>query len=364
MKPIAPHLALLAALFSTNLMHRNNAAASDVGFIQSQMRTQGTGALVQSSADKVRFYTYDQALAIIAFSHAGEFQSAKKIAQGMCNVQRTDGAWIFSYPAEPTIHDRSGAQAWMVLALNQYESLSGDKSFSKSRDQAARFLRRQIQQKDGNTVVRFSSTKDPTLSYDTTTIVSTEHMIDSIAALESLPNPLSKEDEALVKNLRRTLKAFWIGERYAAGSSLNGKLNRGEIYLDTQAWAALLPWDDSEKSRIAAGLHYNCRNFKTKYGYKESIHGSQKHDQDFAWLEGTHFMRVALQFRGEDTHQECAAEFVQANLTGKKGIPYSVGGLKHGLSESESIASTAWKFFADQNINPMQLPKKSVISSL
>lgn len=365
MKPIAAHQALLAVLLTFATTHCINAGASDLTFLKAQLRSQSIGALAQSSPDKIRFYTYDQALAIIAFTTSGDFSSAKKIARAMQSLQRQDGAWVFSYPAEPAIHDRTGANAWMLLALNQYESLSGDQTFNSTRNRAVDFLKRQIRNVSGRTVVRFSSTRDPDLTYDTTEVTSTEHLIDTIAAFESLPEKHPDRDSKLISDLRNSLKDSWIGERLVAGGNLRGEINKTETYLDTQAWAALLPWEPNEHKRIDAGLTFNCRNLRTHLGYKESLNGGQRHDENFAWLEGTHFMRVALTVRGIDSAKECATQNPQPNTSSASaGVPYSIGGMKHGLSESESIAASAWKFFADQKINPMQVPKKSVISSL
>ncbi len=365
MKPIAAHQALLAVFLGLSITHRISAGASELTFLKSQLRTQSVGALAQTSPDKIRFYTYDQALAIIAFTFAHDFVSAKRVARAMQDLQRHDGAWVFSYPAEPTIHDRSGANAWMVLALNQYESESRDTSFARTRNRAIEFLNRQIRVISGKPTIRFTSTRDEALAYDSTEITSTEHLIDTIAAFESLPEAHPLKDTALIAGLRETLKSSWLGEKLAAGGNLRGETNRGETYLDTQAWAALLPWEESEHKRIDAGLVFNCKNLKTKIGYKESLNGGQRHDQNYAWLEGTHFMRLALLVRRVEKVDECTAgPFVDPKSSNTSGVPYSIGGLKHGLSESESIAATAWKFFADQGVNPMQLLKKSIISSL
>ena len=84
-------------------------------------------SLVLSYQGLHRAFLYDQALAVIAFSQAGERQAAQKILDALGRLQSNDGSWAFQYledgermePAEKKTSP-SGAIAWVAMAIEAY----------------------------------------------------------------------------------------------------------------------------------------------------------------------------------------------------------------------------------------------------
>ena len=54
-------------------------------------------ALIKSFSEHTQSYIYDQALAIITFTKAGEKATARKLLKGLESVQMDDGSLYFSY---------------------------------------------------------------------------------------------------------------------------------------------------------------------------------------------------------------------------------------------------------------------------
>lgn len=53
---------------------------------------QGKGALIKSFTHNEQSYIYDQALAIIAFSHAKDQANADRLIEGLAQLQNADGS--------------------------------------------------------------------------------------------------------------------------------------------------------------------------------------------------------------------------------------------------------------------------------
>ena len=70
-----------------------------------------------------RSYTYDQAVAILAFLAAGDPGTAARLAAALAARQQADGAWAFSFHQLQTAgwdpYFRSGAVAWAAYALQK-----------------------------------------------------------------------------------------------------------------------------------------------------------------------------------------------------------------------------------------------------
>lgn len=184
-----------------------------------QDNSKTTRSLVQSHSNRERYYTYDQALAVIALSKNKEnWSSAKNILTGMQKIQEPDGSWVFSFPKEPSIHSRLGSIAWMILAINHYEKKTNDLSFSQSRQRALDFIISNSFTIPGWEGPRFSNIDAPETTWNETEILSVEHLIDTIAAIETLPEALKIKNSALLKKYQATLRRHWLGNRFASGS--------------------------------------------------------------------------------------------------------------------------------------------------
>lgn len=133
------------------------------------------------------------------------------------------------------------------------------------------------------------------------------------------------------------------------------------MYLDTQAWGSLLKWNPKDYAWIHEGLKFNCKEFSRPSGFYEAKEKEQIRKQDFAWLEGSYSMVLALKVnqtkclnRGPASLSQDLQKYQDSN----GGVPYSVNlpdSNSNRFSDSLSIASTSWKYFSDQEVNPFQI---------
>lgn len=78
-------------------------------------------------------HTYDQALALLAFSHAGRWAEADDLVLALSTTQNVDGSWHKSYQCDstatppPCVHCElwEGDIAWAIYALGRYHALGG-----------------------------------------------------------------------------------------------------------------------------------------------------------------------------------------------------------------------------------------------
>jgi len=342
----------LSALFlGAILTHSIGYGASELDFLKLQLHKQDVGSLAQSYAGSDRFYTYDQALAVLTFTQSGDQDSAHQILSAMKSLQAKDGSWIFSYPAHENILPRSGSIAWMVIAINHYSAKYKSHEFDSTRDLAIHYFEQNSFQENDFFGPKFSNVNEPNSTWDKTQVLSVEHLIDWIAAFDTLPGDVKQAHADQAERMRKTLLNHWVGEHFAPGSIVSTKkMNFEETYLDTQAWAALLKWKKTDQNWIHKGLAFNCRTFLKRNGFQESL--AQQSNPEFAWMEGTFMMDLALKTQ----RVSCPSRAPAAILSEPNGgVPYSIQGQSFQFSEKSSVAATAWKYFSSTAFNPFQL---------
>ena len=92
-------------------------------------------------------YTYDQALAIIAFTEANEIQKAKNILNKMQTLHLPSGAWYQCYNSANGNLGNAGCNyyptgdiSWIIMAINFYETHTGDNNYSQTAAKALNYL--------------------------------------------------------------------------------------------------------------------------------------------------------------------------------------------------------------------------------
>ena len=92
-------------------------------------------------------YTYDQALAIIAFTESGEIEKAIDVLDKMDSLQLSNGAWYQCYNAATGAIGHSGCNyypvgdiSWIVMAINYYEVITADFTYSDIAGEALAYL--------------------------------------------------------------------------------------------------------------------------------------------------------------------------------------------------------------------------------
>jgi hypothetical protein len=106
------------------------ASSAAVQWLASQQ--QGTGLLKSWAEESIcTAHVYDQALALIAFSHEGRWLEADDIVAALVKAQNPDGSWYKSYNCSDTnlpcvhCHKWEGDIAWAIYALGRYQALGG-----------------------------------------------------------------------------------------------------------------------------------------------------------------------------------------------------------------------------------------------
>jgi hypothetical protein len=106
------------------------ASTSAAGWLAAQQ--QETGLLKSWLEEPMcTAHTYDQALALIVFSHEGMWPEADALVEALVQAQNADGSWYkshdCSHPGLPCVHCHKweGDIAWAIYALGRYQALGG-----------------------------------------------------------------------------------------------------------------------------------------------------------------------------------------------------------------------------------------------
>lgn len=175
-------------------------------------------------------FTYDQALAIQAYSNFSDFERAKKLLDFFKKkAKRQEGMFLNAYyvndgtPCEYIIH--SGPNIWLGIAIIQYTHRAKDKSYLELAEELARaIISLQSQDREGG--IRGG----PTIKW-----FATEHNLDAYAFFKMLykttakPVYLEAQDKAL----------SWLVKHTYDKSDIPIKRGKGDstIATDTYAWS-------------------------------------------------------------------------------------------------------------------------------
>lgn len=348
------------------------AVQAEIRWLESQMRPLGTdGALIQSFTDRSQSYLYDQALAIIAFTRAGEHAKAKKLVQALKQLHNEDGTWYFSYYLDgksphPTEGDMRphGAIAWAGLAILTYEKATKDRSFQNVWQKTLTHLEKHIVfiprlKQHGLT---FSSVDNKKTRWDEREVAALEHALDAVATFR-LAHQLTKDKrwKSAQKKLEEFSVSMWDeaeGHFWSGANVLTGKINRGEFYLDNQSWSALalshLPLKDKLRSALMASCRLSVVSGE-RHGFSESR--SPASQQEFIWSEGTAGKALALHFQ----QTQCADTAPERYLDTLESMKIA-GGVQYidrpnviDFTHAPSVAGTVWTWFLRHKINPLDV---------
>jgi len=175
-------------------------------------------------------FTYDQALAAIAFTHFSDFSRAKKIFDFFTfKARRINSLFVNAYyvndgsPAEFVVHN--GPNIWMGIAILQYTKKSHDRSYLRVAEEIGRCA--MIMQKQGK---GGGICGGPDLNW-----YSTEHNLDAYALFSMLYAVTGKE--AYLQSRDKILS--WLVTHTYDKSGIPVKRGMGDatIATDTYAWS-------------------------------------------------------------------------------------------------------------------------------
>lgn len=344
-------------------------------------------------------WIYDQALAVIAFADAGEVARAAAILNAMSGLQLTTpvGAWHECYNSSNTsivVEDRlnSGPIAWMVMAVNFYESRTGDTNYAGVAQRALNYL-------DTMRDMNLANETYAALRYadDDMSKISTEHNLDAYSAY--LYRGLLNSDNAYLTTASNILE-YLAREMWALSTNSNGPYTNVAVFwdgwhtnqahafnTDPQSWGVLalspIGPHGEEFYRcmqwIWSNQYGNTRcveNFNTNIMNVDGFKSGTGEGTNYIWVEGTEGVAAAFRRVGDYAAGVCRNDMAITNHAHAHYFHQQMarttnanGGLVHSFSDYldsdyrfpenarwNHVASVAWFYFSERGINPFAPP--------
>lgn len=339
----------------------------------------GDGRLIRSFHDMESAFLYDQALAVIAFSLAGERTHAEQIINALARLQGPSGAWVFAYTvdgadASPGVDMRiAGANAWFGMALNAYQKAFNSNKYLTLSTRLHDYLRAELVAITINGApqsgLRFAPTN---YAPGRSGIFALEHQLDAYASMHQF-HALNGGNQYLIAAtaLRKMSESLWNGSRFLGGYDANTQsLNTAERYLDTYSWSVLALGNTGSlgqpfASALPAMCDYFSVNGKLDYpsrkvsgivGFHDAIHNGVP-PAPFAWSEGS--LGAIMAMRQGAPGMQCAGissdqmlESLNYMVDKLGAMPYATQNANPDFTSSGSVAGTAWLYYANQGKNP------------
>jgi len=313
--------------FSTP-MTNSAAATAAAQWLASQQ--QATGLLKSWMEESTcAAHVYDQALALLVFSHEGMWTQADALVGALAQAQNADGSWYKSYDCSnsglPCVHCHKweGDIAWAVYALSRYLALGGSHPQARpAMENGAAWLATRLAA-DGCLVIDH-----------------TEGTIDAWWALQAA-GPEYRDEADRLKNC--LLTCYWDD----AMGRFKGGRDWQQPYLDNQTWggAFLRAIGREEDARRASSYAYAVLRLPAQGGQVFGFDGQG--GPWSVWNEGT-AQYVAVGGQGADDFlRELLAQ--QERDGAMPSSPDDFGGGGVWTTRWHGVAPTAWLYFA---LNP------------
>jgi hypothetical protein len=276
-------------------------------------------------------HTYDQALALIVFSHEGMWAQADDLVGALVEAQNDDGSWSKSYDCSdsgfPCIHCQKweGDISWAIYALSRYLALGG--THPQARNAMA----------DGAAWLTTRLASDGCLVID-----HTEGTLDAWWALQAAGSDYRDEADQLKNCL---LTYYWDDTM----GRFKGGRDWWQPYLDNQTWggAFLKAICRGEDARRALSYAYEVLRLPAQGGQLFGFDGQG--GPWSVWNEGTGQYTAVGGDKADDFVQELLAQ--QRRNGAVPGSPDDFTGGGVWTTRWHGVAPTAWLYFA---LNPGQ----------
>jgi len=347
-------------------------------------------------------YTYDQAVAAIAFLMKGDTLRAQKVLTAMQNLQAPDGSWVNSYWYNNLyggeLRKHVGPVMWMALAVMNYEKITADTTTYRS--MAIKAIDWCLQFGKPNGALSGGLTMwDVPNTWTNEVWSSTEQNQDAYAALKYFatvePQKASSYNAAAngIKGFLDNVVWDSANNRFFGGFKNNTQLIDPNIPLDVTPWgilalgltgthnyAASLDYVENADGEPGTGFgtYTNPRyvhtltdtstgkqitaydfDWESDHSVADPAWGGGFHDADI-WFEGSAFMACAYYMDGNISKGDAILTELrkkQANNDAycNGGIPYSMMGTQNNywkMSQQNCISSTGWFVIAAARWNP------------
>lgn len=311
--------------------------------------------LLESIEDGNVVSLYDNALASLVFMEYGEYEKAEKIFNFF--NQRIHSELKAGVGGFSQLRDRSGApnnhrwmgdNAWLLIALNNYKTRTGNTRY----DTLSKYINQwliKLQDSDGGLFAGYDA-NGKLLNYKVT-----EGMIDAFNAVEGYSD--------FHRNLLNFLKKQrWIGSEKTL---VAWPENPPYLYaLDLHPWSYLIFENFPDYTLTAANRHLTTQ--KSTATNKEITGYCFDEDRDVVWFEGTGQMTLAFHFASRTRERDQyllemeKGLMISASDSNAAGFPYSSNpGTHYGdrqlwpTAHTEiAISGGAWYLFTKRKFNP------------
>ncbi|MDC7222485.1 MAG: family 16 glycosylhydrolase [Spirochaetales bacterium] len=337
-------------------------------------------------------YTYDQAVAIIAFLAYGDEDRAEEVLSTMESMQDSDGYWLNSYwwnGYGEEIRKHVGPVIWMALAAMNYEIQTGDTTYRTMATDAIDWCL-EYQDEDTGGIEGGETQWEIADTWTDEEWISTEHNIDAYAALTyfaSVDSDKEEEYETAAAQVKSFLDdVVWDSDnnRFYGGYKTDGEYVDTYVPMDVNPWGYLALGDDGdyvysldyveEADGSPGTLDDPCYVYSIDYdddtitGYDYDWQSDDEEASDDIgggtlgediWFEGSAFMSLAYYMSGEET----MADDIITNIIKKQGaedsqeggIPYCLNGTNNNywlMAQENCVSSTGWLILAINRLNP------------
>lgn len=327
------------------------------------VKMQSANGLLESSENTDFVSLYDNALAALVFMELNEMDGAEKIFDyfnGQVNNEllSADGGFYQFRDSNGENGSRTwmGDNAWLLIALNKYHSVTGNEKYKTMAQGIEQWLRG-LQDTDGG--LWGGKNEDGTVIPKVT-----EGIITAFKAVQGYDD------------FHKNILTFLKENRWDTTNEILWAWPENPAYnhaLDLHSLGSLIFEDYAPQNLFQADRYYTTQT-STVNGLEISGYCFDE-DKDVVWLEGTAQMAVAHKISGNDFSAnelivELEKSFINSpSFSDSKGIPYSSNhGTTYGTSLlwdhadlTPALSATAWYIFAKIGFNPLETGEQKEI---
>jgi hypothetical protein len=375
---------------------------NELGFMISYAPINSTPEF-EAIAQKVA-YTYDNAVAALAFIALDDRERARKIVDTLVAAQKRDrffqdgrirnaykggrfdnqsthfllpgrydevsGSW---QETEFNVSTHTGNVAWAMLALLGYYESYGGEEYLQSAIAMGQWIEQNCRDQQG---IGYTAGytgwegKQQKLSYK-----STEHNLDLYAAFTRLylltGEPVWHERGDRAKEFVLTMSDHQTGHFWTGTEDDGVTIYREVIPLDAQAWTPLA-------IKKTAPFNWRCLEYaeqhhKVKHRVKNRVKTGFdfNQDKDGIWYEGTAQMALAYQETNQPEKAQAVLAMLKAGQEPSGGMPTTdQNTLTTGFIQPDGnpwlyfrslhVGATAWAILAEQGVNPFWMGSRRI----
>lgn len=321
--------------------------ANKLGFALSYLRSRiAASGLVDSYVeDGVDYsYTYDNAMAALAFISAGDHASARRILNAFNSMPtEPEGGFLHRYHAETRLPEGilyGGPNAYLLQAMNLY--------FLETRDDRYNALAQRL----GNFLLTLQDSDGGLFGRNGVTWKSTENNLGALSALHNLGKlqntALYIDQAALIRNFLVT--KCWDGVRFLQGE------NDPTIVTDTQALGAIVL--GARYTNGALWAEGQTRTTQVYSGRKRVTGFDFDTDRDMVWTEGTLQESLAFLVAGDlsrSNSYKAESEKLQQSSGGFWAVSNPGTAGPETIQKWQAVAPTAWYVLVANQDNVLEL---------